>query len=320
MQALMLALTPLASVPKFKEIAPGVVMPTMSLGTCCGSDPSVGVAPWLAAGGVGIDTANDYRDQPAIAAALNATGTARNKIFLTTKVPAGTGVISSTARLDCSLDPHRSLSVLQDNLEQLQMSHVDLVLLHGPCELQGATAVVDPAKANAAQWQGLQMALAQGLTRSIGVSNYNISHLAALLAAPTTTVKPAVNQCQMSINGSAFCLPQTGMCLHGPAHDDATIAYCQEHNITYEAYDVMSGCPFHDARLNAIATGHGMSAAQVCFRWTLQRGAIIATGTGHNATKAVQHSADDFGSYAPGFELTEEEMAYLNGIHPARSV
>ena len=291
-------------------------MPTMSLGTCCGSDPSIGVAPWLAAGGVGIDTANDYRDQPAIAAALKATNVTRDKIFLTTKVPAGVGVMSSTAKLDCSLDPHRSLNVLQDNLKQLEMSHVDLVLLHGPCELQGATAAIDPAKANAAQWQGLQMALAQGLTRSIGVSNYNISHLKALLVAPTTTVIPAVNQCQMSINGSAFCFPQTGVCLHGPGHDDATLAYCAAHNITYEAYDVMSGCPFKDVRLNAIAKRHRMSAAQVCFRWTLQRGAIIATGTGHNASKAAAHSVDDLGTYAPGFELTMQEMAYLDGIRP----
>ncbi|EOD11929.1 hypothetical protein EMIHUDRAFT_352714 [Emiliania huxleyi CCMP1516] len=164
----------------------------------------------------------------------------------------------------------------------------------------------------------MQMALSSGLTRAIGVSNYNVTHLEALLAAPTTRVKPAVNQCQMSINGSAFCSPETGVCLHGPGHDDATIAFCRTHNITYEAYDVMSGCPFHDARLGAIARAHGMSAAQVCFRWTLQRGAILATGTGHNATKAALHSKDDLGTYDPNFELTGEEMAYLDGIRPQR--
>ena len=27
------------------------------------------------------------------------------------------------------------------------------------------------------QWRGLEMALEQGLTRAIGVSNYNVSHL-----------------------------------------------------------------------------------------------------------------------------------------------
>jgi hypothetical protein len=34
-----------------------VMMPRVSLGTCCGSSPKVGLGPWLTAGGVGIDTA-----------------------------------------------------------------------------------------------------------------------------------------------------------------------------------------------------------------------------------------------------------------------
>ena len=38
-------------------IAPGVEMTTINLGTCCGSSPDVGLAPWLKAGGTGIDTA-----------------------------------------------------------------------------------------------------------------------------------------------------------------------------------------------------------------------------------------------------------------------
>jgi hypothetical protein len=41
------------------EIAPGVMMPSVSLGTCCGSDPKVGIPTWFKAGGVGIDTAED---------------------------------------------------------------------------------------------------------------------------------------------------------------------------------------------------------------------------------------------------------------------
>ena len=51
------------------------------------------------------------------------------------------------------------------------------------------------------------MALEQGLTRAIGVSNYNATHLERLRAARTTTVVPAVNQCEMNV----------------AKHDDATI-------------------------------------------------------------------------------------------------
>jgi hypothetical protein len=78
-------------------IAPGVHMPWVNLGTCCGSDPNIGVAPWLAASSAlfaqphiaGIDTAFDYDDQKAIAAQLKRAGGqgARGRIFITTKIP-----------------------------------------------------------------------------------------------------------------------------------------------------------------------------------------------------------------------------------------
>lgn len=140
-----------------KEIAPGVFLPILNLvragdspqthalatcrltrhvaackcsqGTCCGSDPKVGLMSWLAAGGVGIDTgthrgarapsaaadfrtiaearahvsvlpilsaiANDYNDQSVIASILNPyiekQGLKRSDFFITTKVPAGFG-------------------------------------------------------------------------------------------------------------------------------------------------------------------------------------------------------------------------------------
>ena len=55
-------LRPLASVAACARL-PGAVsvmllaVPKINLGTCCGSSPDVGLAPWLKAGGTGIDTA-----------------------------------------------------------------------------------------------------------------------------------------------------------------------------------------------------------------------------------------------------------------------
>ena len=113
-----------------------------------------------------------------------------------------------------------------------------------------------------------------------------------------------------------YCVGSGTRCLHGPGWDGATLAYSLAQGVAYEAYDVMSGCPFGDPRLNEIASSHAMSAAQVCLRWVLQKGAIIATGTGHNMSKIGPHSEDDFGVFAPSFELTGGEMAYLDGISP----
>ena len=74
-------------------------MPKISLGTCCGSDPTVGLEPWLAACGAdvcGIDTAWDYKDQPAIGSLLKAQKTKRESIFITTKVPPSAALCDAT--------------------------------------------------------------------------------------------------------------------------------------------------------------------------------------------------------------------------------
>ena len=71
------ATSPHATTPTV-EIAPGVMYPIVQLGTCCGSDPNVGLADWVniqkAGGLVAIDTAWGYKDQPAIATGLRKLG------------------------------------------------------------------------------------------------------------------------------------------------------------------------------------------------------------------------------------------------------
>ena len=60
-------------------------------------------------------------------------------------------------------------------------------------------------------------------------------------------------------------------------HDDATIAFCDAHNITYEAYGTLRDVDFTNAQLLAIAATHGVSAAQVALRFITQFGG----GRGH---------------------------------------
>ena len=128
------------------------------------------------------------------------------------------------------------------------------------------------------------------------MSNYGVEALTALLSAPTTTTSPAVNQCQMSLK----------------AHDDATITFCQSRNITYEAYQVMKGCPFDDATVQRVAGDHNVSVGQVCERYILQRGCAMAVGTGANSSTAGPYAAEDLDVF--GFSLTDAEMKVLNSI------
>ena len=153
------------------EIAPGVEMPALNLGTCCGSKPSVGVLPWFAAGGVGIDTAWDYFDQGDVGKALKASGRDRNQYFVLTKVPP---VLDATKKV-------------RDDLRQLGLDYADLILLHNPTT----------KASNAKLYAELEDALAQNLTRAIGVSDFSKQQLADLLE--TARVVPAVHQAEMSV-------------------------------------------------------------------------------------------------------------------------
>eukprot|EP01062_Namystynia_karyoxenos_P008748 TRINITY_DN1308_c0_g1_i1.p1 TRINITY_DN1308_c0_g1~~TRINITY_DN1308_c0_g1_i1.p1 ORF type:complete len:302 (+),score=132.54 TRINITY_DN1308_c0_g1_i1:89-907(+) len=245
-----------ASVPTV-QIADGVMMPVMNLGTCCGSQPSVGLGPWLDAGGHGIDTAWDYKDQPDIAKVLAEKKVDRSKLFITSKVPTGGNFTADDA-----------FAKVQEDLKQLAVSQLDLVLLHWP---SGNSA------ADAAQYQGLERALSMNLTRAIGVSNFNQAQIEGL----QYKVKPAVNQCEMNVK----------------KHDDATIAYCQKEGIAYEAYHAMSGCDFSSSLLAQIAQAHNKSVSQVCLRYVLDRDCILAVGTGADPTKVGPYAKENMGVF-----------------------
>jgi len=254
-------------------------MPRINLGTCCGSQPKVGLEPWYQAGGIGVDTALDYGVQKDIAAVLKQGLVPREKIFITTKIPAGIGIETGF----CIGGADKAIQQVKRDISELGVKYVDLVLLHAPCLI---------ASQNLAMWQGLEEALAQNLTRAIGVSNYKAENLEQLMKG--SKVKPAVDQCHMGVG----------------SHDDATIKYAQANGITYEAYDAMRNCPFDDPELLSMATAHNVSTAQVCLRWVLQKGAVMAVGTGANASHVGKYAAEDLDLYS--FTLTDDEMDRLS--------
>lgn len=96
------------------------------------------------------------------------------------------------------------------------------------------------------------------------------------------------------------------------SHNDKTIAYCQQHNITYEAYGTMKGCPFTDPTILKTAAAHNVSAAQVCLRWVLDRGCVLAVGTGSNTTTVPAYTKEDLDVLK--FALTADEIQAINNL------
>lgn len=113
---------------------------------------------WLKIGGVGIDTAYGYQNQPQVGAAINAA--------IKTKIVANRSSVFVTSKINpehCTEEA--ALEAVKVDLQQLNVGYIDLVLQHFPCST---------ASENQAVWRGLTSAKNQGFVRSVGVSHYTV--------------------------------------------------------------------------------------------------------------------------------------------------
>ena len=301
------------------EIAPGVLLPMVTLGGVNSTDyPSYpdysNYSLWLELGGRGFDSAWEYRTQATVAKAMVASGVPREQLFLTTKIPGslhggccgcpGAGP-AGTCLPKCHglcfpahghYTAENATSYIHQNLKILLangIEYIDLLLLHEPCDYiapypyNASAETSDVYGAMEAALLSTDPAL-MGRIKSIGVSNFN-SRMLTLLAV-TNKVKPAVNQCRMTVGG----------------YDAATHAYCRQHGITYQAYSTLHG-KIDDPAVSTIATAHGVSNAQVGMRWVTQLGVPLVT-----ASENAKYDREDMGIF--DFELSQAEMETLTAI------
>ncbi|MEV0622692.1 aldo/keto reductase [Nonomuraea sp. NPDC050404] len=102
-----------------------------------------------------IDTASAYGNEAGVGQAIRESGLAREDLFVTTK-------------LDNS-DQGRARRALEDSLHQLGLDYLDLYLIHWPVPGQDKRVQA---------WEAMEQAQAEGLIRSIGVSNFTPRYLA----------------------------------------------------------------------------------------------------------------------------------------------
>jgi len=146
-------------------------MPILGLGTWQLTKDTAGtVEAALRLGYRMIDTAEDYGTQPGIGEAIKRNATARDRIYVVTKVEETDDAYEATRRY----------------LDELQLDYADLMLIHRP----------PPSGAGEELWRGLIRAKKDGLARDIGVSNYAIDLIEILIRATGET--PTVNQIEWS--------------------------------------------------------------------------------------------------------------------------
>lgn len=260
------------------RLANGVEMPQLGFGTWKAEDGQECYEAVLTALKLGyrhIDTASIYKNEESVGRAIKASGIPREEIFVTTKL------WNSAATYD------KALEALDKSLERLGLDYVDLYLIHWP----NPVALRNQWKErNALVWQALEDALASGKVRAIGISNFMVHHLEALLE--TARVKPMVNQIRLS-----------------PGIDQPDIvAHCQEEGIVLEAYTPFGdGELFDHPALVAMAEKYQVSVAQLVLIWSLQRGFVPLP-------KSVTPSRIASNLAVFDVTLSPEDMAYLDQL------
>ena len=182
-----------------------------------------------------IDTAAIYGNEVGVGKAVAASEVPRTQLFITTKLWN-----------DQHTDARRALN---ESLIRLGLDHVDLYLIHWPKPRQNAYLEA---------WKGLVKVKEEGLAKSVGVSNFTISHLKRIIDA--TGVVPSVNQIE----------------LHPGFQQKELAAYHTEHGIITESWSPLGqGTLLENPTLQALAQKHGRTPAQVVIRWHLDRGYIV---------------------------------------------
>ena len=248
----------------------GVEMPILGLGTwmLTGKSAYDSVKWALELGYRLVDTATIYGNERNIGQAIKDSGVPRDEIFLTTKVWND----------DQGYD--NALSAFNKSLKKLDVSYVDLYLIHWPVTgLRKET------------WKALEKILEEGNARSIGISNFTIRHLEELLKNSSSI--PSVNQVEFS----PFLFQKD------------LLDYCNSKKIVVEAY-----CPLtrarkmDDPRIKTIGRKYGKSPAQILIRWGLQHGLVEIPRSGDK--NHLQENMNVF-----DFELSENEIEKLDKLN-----
>ncbi len=218
-----------------------------------------------------VDTAQMYGNEQGVGAAIAASGLTRDDVYVTTKLNNGFH------------EPARAKESLAESLERLRLDRVDLFLIHWPLptEYDGDFTRT---------WEALIELRDEGLTRSIGVSNFQGAHLDTIVAA--TGVVPAVNQIEVH-----------------PYFDNVARQDTLRHGATVEAWSPLGqgGGELDDPVITALAERYGKSAAQVILRWHLDRGDIVFPKSTHRERLAENIDVFDFA-------LTADEVTSLNAL------
>lgn len=237
---------------KYIQLNDGMKIPTVGFGTWKITDaeaPAV-VDQALASSYRLIDTASVYANEEGVGIGINQSSVKREEIFLTTKVWNSDHGYDATLR------------AMEASLKRLNTSYVDLYLIHWP-------------RVNSEKyiptWKALERLRREGITKSIGVSNFNASQIEKLINE--TGIVPAINQVE----------------LHPYFQQKDLRSFHDKHKIITESWSPLGRANFTDDKLiTSLCEKYKKSWAQIVLRWHYENG-LVAIPKSVNPTRILEN-------------------------------
>ncbi len=216
-----------------------------------------------------IDCAYIYNNQAAIGHAINEVIgqglVKREELWITSKL------------WNNSHREHEVGPALQQTLDELQLDYLDLYLMHWPIAFpsnikhpeNGSDFLSLDIVPLTETWKGMEAQVEKGLTKHIGVSNFNIPKLSLLLK--NSNIAPEVNQVES----------------HPYLQQNKLLKFCQENGIIYTGYSPL-GSGSNDEKIESllesniiieIAKIHNATPAQILLQWAIQRDTAVIPKT-----------------------------------------
>lgn len=251
--------------------ANGATIPALGFGTWQieGEECVLCVDHALKTGYRHIDTAAIYGNETEVGQGIKKSGISREQIFITTKI----------WRSETGKD--NLLKAAEESLKKLDISQVDLLLLHWPT----------PETPLAETIHALCMAKKTGLTRHIGLSNYPVSLLEESIALAS---EPFV----------------TNQCEYHPFLDQHKVREaCFKHGMFFTSYSPLGhGTSWQDTVIETIAQALKKTPAQIILKWHLQQKQTVVIPK----SRSLPRIEENFNLF--DFELTNEQMQAISAL------
>src|SRR5271170_3357003 len=221
----------------------------------------------LEAGFRHFDCAERYRNEGQVGEALQAAlapgATARDDIFVTTKL------------WNTNHRPERVEPAFEASLDRLKLNYLDLYLIHTPFAFQpgdnqdprdeNGNIIYDHGVTLLDTWRAMEGLVDHGKCRAIGISDITLDGLAPLYES--ARIKPAVIQVEA----------------HPYLPEIELLEFCRQKDIVFLAgaplAHGMKPGPLEDPVILAIAARLGKTPAQVLLAWAAQRGTALLVKT-----------------------------------------